>query len=134
MQIVVNREVEIRSTIGGVKGENTDLLIQTFSTNKNDVISVIIEVKGSWNKNLKSDMKEQLKDRYLKDNQCRYGIYLVGWFLCDSWDKNKDYRYRDNPKLKFEEAKQLFINQAEELTDEYYHLYSFVLDCRIDRK
>lgn len=134
MQIVVNREVEIRPTIGEVKGENTDLLIQTFSTNKNDVISVIIEAKGSWNKNLKSDMKEQLKKRYLNDNQCRYGIFLVGWFLCDSWDKKNDYRYGDNPKLKFDEAKQFFLKQAEELTDENYHLYSFVLDCRIDRK
>lgn len=131
-QIIVNREVEIRPTAGSVKGENTDLLVQTFS-NKSDIVSVIIEVKGSWNKNLKTDIAEQLKKRYLKDNQCRYGIYLIGWFLCKSWDKSGDYRFGDNPKMELEEVKQFFVNQAEELTEEGYHLYSCVLDCRLDK-
>jgi hypothetical protein len=128
---VVNREVEIRPTRGKSKGENTDLLVQAFSEDRMEIISVIIEVKGSWNKELKNDMENQLKNRYLMDNQCKFGIYLVGWFLCDSWDKKEDYRYVDNLKINIEEATRYFQNQARKLRDETYRLYSKVLDCRL---
>ncbi|MCH7827389.1 MAG: putative Ig domain-containing protein, partial [Bacteroidetes bacterium] len=129
---IINREVEIRPTRGNIKGENTDLLIQTFTSSEkvSDLISVIIEVKGSWNPKLKTDMETQLLNRYLKNNQCKNGIYLVGWFLCDSWDKN-DYRIKNNPKIKIEDVRQLFYKQTESLTRKSYSLHSFVLDCRL---
>jgi hypothetical protein len=38
-------------------------------------------------------MESQLAGRYLRDNQCQHGIYLVGWFTSDKWD-DKDYRRR----------------------------------------
>ncbi len=130
-KIVVNREVEIRPTVGKSKGENTDLLVQTFVKSNNDFISVIVEVKGSWNRNLKTDMNNQLKSRYLKNNQCRYGIYLVGWFLCDSWDK-RDYRFKQNPKMEIENVKKFFNKQAANLTDKEYYIYSYILDCKLN--
>jgi len=128
---IVNREVEIRSPFGKeVKGENTDLLVQTFINKDNDLVSVIIEVKGSWNKNLNTDMENQLIKRYLKDNQTRHGIYLVGWFLCDSWDK-KDYKLAANPKIEIDDAKIFFNEQARALSKDGYYVNSFVLDCRL---
>ncbi len=39
-------------------------------------------------------METQLVDRYLRDNQCRHGLYLVGWFVCPQWDPN-DRRQQD---------------------------------------
>ena len=53
--------------------------------------SLLNEVKGCWNRELKHAMKTQLVDRYLKDNQCQHGLYLIGWFNCEQWD-NKDRR------------------------------------------
>ena len=127
---VVNREVEIRPPLGERKGENIDLLVQTFSSKSDDLISLIIEVKGSWNQRLKKDMEEQLKKRYLMANLCKYGIYLVGWFLCDPWDKS-DYRYDDNPKMNFAEVESFFIEQTKSLSGNGYYLNSYILDCRI---
>jgi len=36
-------------------------------------------------------MQSQLVERYLADNQCQHGLYLVGYYYCDSWD-DEDYR------------------------------------------
>ena len=33
-------------------------------------------------------METQLRDRYLAGVSSRHGIYLVGWFLCDRWDRS----------------------------------------------
>lgn len=99
--IVVHREVEIRRGTGSNQGERTDIYVDAFVRIPNgkaiDFISAIIEVKGCWHKELYSAMKTQLVDRYLKDNQCRHGLYLVGWFNCDQWDKK---HYRKNKLLK----------------------------------
>lgn len=76
--IIANREVVIR------KGERTDIHIDATIYYENrqiyDSVSVIIEVKGCWNRDLQTAMREQLVDRYLKDNHCQYGLYLIGWF------------------------------------------------------
>ena len=32
-----------------------------------------------------SAMETQLRDRYLKENQVRHGVYVVGWFHCPQW-------------------------------------------------
>src|SRR5260370_12936093 len=88
--IVVNREVEIRRGEGDRKGERTDIHVDAVTPGsrpgESDCISVIIEVKGCWNKGVKTDMKGQLRDRYLKDNRCQFGLYLVGWFNCAQRD------------------------------------------------
>jgi len=47
--------------------------------------------KRFWHPELKTAMKTQLVERYLRDNQCQCGLYVVGWFLCEYW-KGKDRR------------------------------------------
>ncbi|WP_039752005.1 hypothetical protein, partial [Chlorogloeopsis fritschii] len=90
--IIVSREVEIN------RKDYVDLRIDCTSQYGNyqtiETFSVIIEVKGTWNKELNSSMKEQLFDRYLSDISCQHGVYLVGWFNCDKWSK-QDYRKLD---------------------------------------
>lgn len=39
-----------------------------------DTVSAIIGVNGCWNRELFTAMKEQLVERYLKDNHCQYGL------------------------------------------------------------
>ena len=93
--VIVNREVEIRNGEGSGKGERTDIhvdvSVQSSRGKVRDCVSSIIEVKGCWHTDLNTAMKTQLVDRYLRDNRCQHGLYLVGWFNCDQWD-DEDYR------------------------------------------
>ncbi len=72
-------------------------------------------------------MADQLRNRYLKENQCRHGLYVVGWFVCPKWTK-QDYRLGQTPKLSFDEARQFFNAQAADLSTNGVILKAFVLD------
>lgn len=134
--ITVGREVQIRrsilpSTQGGMPGQNTDLLIEVPSSgiSRGEPIIVIVEVKRSCNSNVKSDMQDQLVDRYLYCNNFSYGIYIVAYF--------------NAPKLKpslkpkwttIQEAKQYLHEQADKInngTSNSIRVESFVLDARL---
>lgn len=85
--VVINREVEIRPRRGQKPGEETDLHI--VASTHIDQVELIVEVKGSWNKGVISDMEKQLADRYLIENACAHGLYLVGWFECHKKRKRR---------------------------------------------
>ena len=129
--VVSNREVEIRNGIGS-QGEETDILVQAVMTKGTEtaVIAAIIETKGCWNRGLKTAMETQLHDRYLKQNQCQHGLYLVGWFRCSFWDKS-DNRKGDTPAWSIHEAREYFAKQASELSKDGAKLLSFVLDATV---
>jgi hypothetical protein len=59
-------------------------------------LKAAIEVKGCWNRDLKTSMQTQLIDKYLQGPDCQHGIYLVGWFHPKNWD-DTDYRKEDAP-------------------------------------
>lgn len=126
--IVVNREVEIR------RGEETDIRVDAIRKTVNgdvyDTVTVIIEVKGCWHRELENAMATQLKDRYLKNNSCRVGLYLIGWFNCDKWDQS-DYRSKDAPNYSLSEAIIHFQNQATSLCTEDILLRSYILNLSI---
>ena len=128
--IIANREVQIR------KGEYTDLHIDAVRrANRGDpmdIVSVIVEAKGCWNKDVKTAMRDQLRDRYLKDNQCSHGIYVVGWFLSEEWDKN-DYRLAQTPKFTLAEARAFFDGQASQLSEDAVTLRAMTLDTRLPK-
>ena len=126
--IIPNREVQIR--VGQFTDIHVDAVRQKVRGDALDVVTVILEAKGCWNKGLKTSMQSQLRDRYLKDNRCRHGVYVIGWFLCETWNR-KDYRRRQTPKLTFEEAREFFAQQAEELSIEGFTLRSYVLDSTL---
>lgn len=126
--IIVNREVEIR------RGERTDIQVDAVRKKPNgdvyDSITVIIEVKGCWNDELNSAMQIQLVNRYLRDNTCQHGIYLVGWFNCEQWDKS-DSRKSKAPKISIDEAREEFENQAEQLSQLSVKVKAFVLNTAL---
>jgi hypothetical protein len=122
-RIIVNREVEIR------KGQETDIHIDAISS-KSEIISMIIEVKGCWHRDLETAMGSQLRDRYLRENHCTYGLYLVAWFRCTKWNDG-DYRKSDTRSWTFEEARGFFAKQAEELSLPGEDLRAFVLDAAL---
>jgi len=125
--IVLGRNTRIH------RGDETDIHVDALKEKGGffePPISVIIEVKGCWNQGLDAAMKRQLKDKYLKDNNRTHGIYLIGWFSCDRWDKN-DSRYKRSPKISIEEARKKYSIQASELSDANTHIEAFVLDARL---
>jgi len=135
--IVANREVVIRSGSGGKSGERTDIHVDAITRGSRpgafDQITVVIEVKGCWNRDVMEAMQIQLKDRYLSGGACHHGLYVVGWFLCDQWDPD-DYRRSDTrgqlPPSK-PEAQAVFAAQAERLSGRELRLAALVIDIAL---
>jgi hypothetical protein len=96
-RIVVNREVEVRRRGGGGLGERTDLLVTASAENgdgRDELVEVVIEVKGCWHDELATAMKTQLVDRYLHEEGRRCGIYLALYFGQEGWTADGDRRRR----------------------------------------
>jgi hypothetical protein len=132
--IVANREVEIRRGEGKAKGERTDIRIDAVTTGRCPSefgrITVTIETKGCWNQGVKTDMEGQLRDRYLADNACHHGLYLVGWFVCPQWDSN-DNRSKRTPKMSRPESQKFFNEQAEQLSLSSVVIHALVLNTAL---
>lgn len=120
--ILINREVENRI------GNENDLYVQCIDPVSKDIITVVCEVKGCWNSDLYTSMKNQLVDRYLKEQKISHGIYLVGYFDCAKWDPGiRHYSRRHS----LNELRYDLENQASLLSNEDYKVTSIVLDCCI---
>ena len=132
--IIVNREVELRRNYGGKPGERTDIHIDAVLKRPNgetyDSITAIIEVKGCWHSELETAMESQLVGRYLANNTCRYGLYLIGWFSCQQWD-SQDSRKNKTPKITLDEARKQFNLQAETLSSSGNIVYAYVLNTAL---
>ena len=132
--VIVNREVEIRRGRGPGTGERTDIHVDAIVNGEQgqafDVVTVIIETKGCWSRELDTAMKTQLLDRYLRENQCNDGLYLVGWFDCEQWD-DTDERKKKTPQQTLQEAREQFDSQAEELSGIEKSIRAFVMNTAL---
>lgn len=132
--IIANREVELRSQASGAVQERTDIhvdaVIRNYAGEIIDSITIIIEAKGCWHDELDDAMQTQLVNQYLQDNDCQYGLYLIGWFNCSQWDKS-DSRYAKSPKITLEQAREQFAKQAENLSQGGINVKSFVLNASL---
>lgn len=131
--IVINREVEIRRGTGKGDGERTDIhvdaVVKSASGDELSVVRAIIETKGCWNRDLRTAMGDQLVGRYLKDN-CRHGLYLVGWFLSDRWG-GTDRRKGQTPKIDIGEIQNQLDQQAEALSADGINVRAVVLNTSL---
>ena len=132
--IVLGREVQIRRRAGENRGEHTDILVTAVPMRSTgeicDSVSAIIEVKGCWHRRISGAMKTQLVDRYLKNNQCRHGLYVVGWFDQESWDK-RDARRRQVPRCSKNQAEKRLALQASKLSRGDSLIRSYILDVSL---
>ncbi len=126
--ILSNREVVIRDQ------DRVDILVEIAVKNEKlevyDRIAVIIEAKGCWNSGLNNAMQTQLVDRYLKENSCQFGLYLIAWFNCNKWDES-DTRKATSPKISLGQAREQFAKQAESLSQGDVNVKSFVLNASL---
>jgi hypothetical protein len=77
-------------------------------------------------------METQLVNRYLHTNDCRYGLYLVGWFLCDQWsdeDSRKAATIRLNHSI--EETRLRLHSQAEGFSEGEVKVEAVVIDATL---
>jgi len=119
LPIVAMREPEIRRGAGRgatrSKGERLDLHVVASVPGQEPgsfrKVSVIIEVKGCWHRDLKHAMRSQLRDRYMRDTAGGHGIYVVGWYMCDQWDDTDGRRHR-TPPWSLVESRRHFEEQA----------------------
>lgn len=130
--IVALREVEIRRSQLGKPGERTDLYVTgnvvDSINNSSSSVRVIIEVKCTWHPELTTAMKTQLVDRYLKANDCRHGIYLVGWYEGSRWNRSTS-KYTKSKKFCLSEISSMVHEQAMTISsDSMANIRSFVLN------
>jgi len=89
-QVNVARESELRQGTPAAPGDEPDLCITAPSASGDGgTLTVVIEVKCSWNTETVTGMEQQLLNRYLRGLSC--GIYVVGHFNCHAWS-NTDSR------------------------------------------
>ncbi len=123
--VILNREVEIRRPGLAGTGQVPDFKVDATSPEAGTRVSVVIEAKGCWHDEVYTAMETQLVERYLRDNQTRHGLYLVGWF---GGDVCKD---RDRQSVGIDEARVYFDEQAKALSTDGRVVRSVVLDCRL---
>lgn len=130
-KLIINREVQFSRT------DITDIKVDTYIKNSKgepeDIITVIIEVKGIWNKEVNEAMETQLLNRYLKESSYQYGFYVVGWFNCDCWSDN-DYRKQDARRIGGSDVsvvRDRFEAQAKNLSSQNKLIKSMILDITL---
>ena len=130
--IIINREVEIDPS------SSPDLLVNTLTRTESliqdEIISVVIEVKGSWHPKLTSAMQDQLFEQYMKPRGLQYGLFLVGWFRSEYWDdadtkKNANVNEFDS----MDDLKSFLDNQAKKLSSESFVIRSKIIDVSLKK-
>lgn len=133
-ELVINREVQIRRRLykDGEPGSRTDLWVQSFNPNNNEVLTLCIEVKGSWNGSSLNAIENQLLKKYLSGGTATSGILLLGWYSCDNWDQ-QDSKKRDTirnwPDLKA--ATMELEKQAQKFSTPSIPIYARAIDCSL---
>jgi hypothetical protein len=124
--VILNREVQIHIS------DKTDIHVDAISRNSPSSefgrAKVIVEVKGCWNRDQKTAMKDQLVNRYLAQNDCTHGIFLLAWFVSAQWSR-KDRRQLQVKFRSRSDAEQYFKSQATDLSTGAIRLRAIILDA-----
>ena len=131
---IVNREVQVRSHSPTGIGERTDILVEVsgVAANLQVPIRVVIEVKGCWNDDLLSAPAVQLRDNYMNAFGTGAGIYLVMWFMCETWADNDGRKKRTRklvPGGTAQECLRVISSVCDEASSEMTLIRPFVIDC-----
>jgi hypothetical protein len=132
--IIINREVEVRVNPRGGIGDRTDIQIDAIAGERVEgahQVTVVIEVKGCWHRELLTALRTQLAAQYLSATQ-RHGIYLVIWFGTDRWAENGDAtRHRACSRRDPDDVLQALRAQAAELRAEGIQIVPVILDASL---
>lgn len=119
--------------MGGAAGERTDILVQASigSDAARETVTVTIEVKGEWTAELHTAMETQLLNRYMAENDCSHGLYLVGWYHCPQWNDPDDRRKRVRAGITKDELVESLEKHARSLSGAGSLIRALVLDLSL---
>jgi hypothetical protein len=127
--VILNREVQLR------RGQRTDVLVEATAAAGSGLgtLTLVIEVKGCWNREIHTAIQNQLIDLYLKPHGLTHGIFLVGWYICPKWDSPTRPASNALQATTLNDAQ----DEIEQLANSYqttnspWRIKGFTLDCRI---
>lgn len=131
--VLVDRETEVRSGPKNKMGEAVDIQVNAVAGDRVEgapIVSLMIEVKGCWHRNVLTEIETKLADRYL-DPKRRYGLYVVGCFASEQWDPS-DYRKKACSRFdRAELSKKLDVEPARINHEKEVRITPLVLDCSL---
>lgn len=124
--IVIGREVQTR------RGQRTDVYVDATARDESSsslqTVTVVVEVKGCWNAEVRTAVDSQLVGDYLRPNGLTHGIYLVGWFVCAAWERPQNRLTSTTLELAEQEIARLVSAYDGKANPE--RVGGVVLDCR----
>lgn len=75
--LVINREVEVKRVADAGVGRRQDIRIEVRNPSTGELFVVVVEVKGIWNRDVRSSLSSQLAHDYLVGGGLTHGVYLV---------------------------------------------------------
>ena len=121
-RIVSNREVRLNGGRKGQTGARTDIWIDASADEMAMPLKLCIEVKGSWNKEVKTAYKTQLVGKYMDDGGADAGIFLVGWFESEQEEKKTCIAKKEN-------IAKLLESQEQDLVGQGHKVKHLIVDC-----
>ncbi len=133
-RVVINREVQVRPAPDAQRG---DILVQADAEEHSaaDPVTVIIEVKGCWNKEITDALPQQLVADYLGGHPSWAGIFLVGFFDGPHWDKDlRRSRHQARKTHTITTIEADLATQVQEQVHAGHTVAALVLDCRLPKE
>lgn len=129
--IILGREVEFRATSSPGSGERIDILLGAITDSGSEFLTIagVVEMKGCWNRDVSSAMRDQLAERYLRGSSTRTGAYVVAWVHCAIWDED-DGRKR-SCRVGIDGLRESLALQASDLAKEGFDVRAVVLDASL---
>lgn len=81
--IIANREVQVRRFVKSGIGQRSDIRVEAHAdpaSGQPTTITVPVEAKLAWNRDVDTAMEDQLLRRYMQPSNSRHGVLLVFWF------------------------------------------------------
>ena len=123
--LIVSREVQIQQAPAR---QRIDLKVSTISQSEAP-INLVIEVKGDWNAEWKTEMKEQLVQDYLGNGiRGNAGLFLVAYF---HRTQSNLHRQRGSVESKINEMASVLEDQSKQLSRTDLVVAYHILDCTI---
>jgi hypothetical protein len=111
--VILRQEVQLNLRYADTAGSEPD--IEVIVLHDGEEISVFVEVKGTWHKQVKTSIEHQLADRYLTGARSLTGIYLVAAFASEHWVPG-DPRHEKARKHPPDQLRQYLENEAKRLS------------------
>jgi len=121
---IIHREVAVQ---WDQRRTDIEIIVAAESRRQWREVAVVVEVKRAWNSRIKADVREQLRERYLKRTGRRQGIYLVAWFECDLWKP----RRRALKSKTVDAARKEVASICRKASTEEFLITPYVLDCAL---